>query len=175
MAPRWAAMALSVRRSSKREASLRLGPSGSVGTLTVAGNLAFQSGAMYVVGVTPSVASATNVGGTASLAGTVQANFGAGTFLEHSYTILTATRGRSGTFDALATSGLPADFKTSLTYPGNTVVLNLTAQLIPPTPPTPTPPTPPRRHSRITNVMSPMRSITFLKPGGRRPSCLCSG
>ena len=95
------------------------GPSGSVGTLTVAGNLAFQSGAMYVVGVTPSVASAANVSRTATLAGTVQANFGAGTFLEHSYPILTAGI-RNGTFDALTTSGLPADFKASLTYPGNT-------------------------------------------------------
>ena len=44
------------------------GPSGSVGTLTVAGNLAFQSGAMYVVGVTPSVASAANISRTATLA-----------------------------------------------------------------------------------------------------------
>ena len=118
--------------------------SGAPGTsTTVAGNLAFQSGALYVIHLNPTSTTFANVGGTASLAGTVQANFGAGTFLEHSYTILTATRGRSGTFDALATSGLPADFKTSLTYPGNTVVLNLTAQLIPPTPPTPTPPTPP--------------------------------
>jgi hypothetical protein len=42
----------------------------------------------------------TNVGGTATLAGTVQANFGPGTFLDRSYTILTATGGRRGTFDA---------------------------------------------------------------------------
>ena len=119
------------------------GPSGSVGTLTVAGNLAFQSGAMYVVGVTPSVASATNISRTATLAGTVQANFGAGTFLEHSYPILTAGI-RNGTFDALTTSGLPADFKASLTYPGNTAVLNITAELVPPVPPSPPgPPTPP--------------------------------
>ena len=108
--------------------------SGAPGTsMTVAGNLAFQSGALYVIHLNPTSTTFANVSGTASLAGTVQANFGAGTFLEHSYTILTATGGRSGTFDALATSGLPAGFKTSLTYPGNTVVLNLTAQLIPPT------------------------------------------
>jgi hypothetical protein len=79
----------------------------------------------------------TNVGGTATLAGTVQANFGPGTFLDRSYTILTATGGRRGTFDALATSGVPADFQTSLTYPGNTAVLKLTAELIPPVPPIP--------------------------------------
>ena len=96
--------------------ALAPGPSGSGGTLTVAGNLAFQSGAMYVVAVTPSAAAATNVSGSATLAGTVQANFGAGTFLRDSYTILTAGT-RNGTFDALTTSGLPADFKTSLAYP----------------------------------------------------------
>ena len=110
----------------------------------MAGNLAFQSGSTYVVGITPLAASTTNVTGTAALAGTVQANFGSGTFLEHTYTILTAAGGRNGTFDALATSGLPADFKTSLTYSGNTAMLNLTADLIPPVPPDPpTPPTPP--------------------------------
>jgi hypothetical protein len=65
--------------------SLAPGPSGLGGTLTVAGNLAFQSGAAYVVAVTPSAASATNVSGTAALAGTVQANFGAGTFLKDLY------------------------------------------------------------------------------------------
>jgi autotransporter-associated beta strand protein len=51
------------------------GPSGTPGTMTVAGNLAFQSGALYVVQVNPTTASTTNVSGTASLAGTVQANF----------------------------------------------------------------------------------------------------
>ena len=125
--------------------------------------------------VTPVAASTTNVSGSAALAGTVQANFGAGTFLEHTYTILTATGGRNGTFDALATSGLPADFKTSLTYPGNTAVLNLTAELIPPVPPL-------RRHlhcphSRSISGMSPTRSIVFLTTVGRcrRPLCLYSG
>ena len=114
-------------------AMLAPGPSGGAGTMTVAGNLTFQPGATYVVAVTPSAASATNVSGTATLAGTVQANFGAGTFLEHDYTILTAGM-RNGTFDALATSGLPADFKASLNYPGNTAVLNITADLVPPSP-----------------------------------------
>ncbi len=44
--------------------ALTPGPSGSRGTLTAAGNLAFQSGATYVVAVTPPAASATNVSGT---------------------------------------------------------------------------------------------------------------
>ncbi len=120
------------------------GPGGTPGTMTVAGNLAFQSGAFYAVQVGPTTASTTNVSGTASLAGTVAANFAPGSFLERSYTILTAAGGRSSTFDALATSGLPADFQVSVSYPGNTAVLNLVAELVPePTPPTPMPPTTP--------------------------------
>jgi T5SS/PEP-CTERM-associated repeat protein len=115
------------------------GPSGAPSTMTVAGNLAFQSGALYVVQVNPTTASTTNVSGTASLAGTVHANFLPGSFIQRSYTILTATGGRSGTFDALTTAGLPVNFQASLSYPDNTAVLNLTAQLVPP----PTPPTPP--------------------------------
>ena len=49
------------------------GPVGTPGTMTVTGNLAFQSGAFYIVQVNPTTASSTNVSGTASLAGTVGA------------------------------------------------------------------------------------------------------
>jgi len=112
------------------------------GNMTVAGNLALQSGAFYVVQVNPTMASTTNVSGTASLAGTVAAFFAPGSYLPRSYTILTATGGRTGTFDALATFGVPRDFGRSVTYTGDTAVLNLTARLVPePTPPT-TPTTP---------------------------------
>ena len=45
---------------------------------------------------------------------------------------------RQPSFDALTTSGLPADFQVALTHPGNTAVLTLTADLFPePTPPAP--------------------------------------
>ena len=54
------------------------GPVGTPGTMTVTGNLAFQSGALYVVQVNPTTASSTNVSGTASLAGTVGAIFAPG-------------------------------------------------------------------------------------------------
>jgi outer membrane autotransporter protein len=121
-----------------------LAPGNSPGTMTVAGNLAFQSGAFYVVQLNPTTASTTNVSGTAALAGTVAAIFLPGSYVVRSYTILTAAGGRTGTFDALATVGLPSNFGTSLTYTGNTAVLNLTAQLVPaPRPPTPSlPPIP---------------------------------
>jgi autotransporter-associated beta strand protein len=120
------------------------GPVGAPGQMTVTGSLTLQSGAFYVVQVNPTTASTTNVSGTASLAGTVEANFAPGTYgLVRSYTILTAAGGRTGTFDALATPGLPPDFGARLNYTGNTAVLNLMAHLVPePTPPTPTPPTP---------------------------------
>ena len=116
-------------------------PGNSPGTMTVAGNLALQSGAFYVVQVNPTTASTTNVSGTASLAGTVGAIFAPGTYVVRSYTILTAAGGRTGTFDALATFGLPPDFGRNVSYTGNTAVLNLTARIVPePTPPpTPTP------------------------------------
>ena len=66
------------------------GPVGTPGAMTVAGNLAFQSGAFYVVQVNPTTASTTNVSGTASLAGTVGAVFAPGSYISRSYTILTA-------------------------------------------------------------------------------------
>jgi autotransporter-associated beta strand protein len=85
------------------------GPVGTPGTMTVAGNLAFQSGAFYVVQVNPTTASITNVSGTASLAGTVEAFFAPGDYgLVRSYTILTSG-GRMGTFDALTFLNLMLD------------------------------------------------------------------
>jgi uncharacterized protein with beta-barrel porin domain len=50
--------------------------------------------------------------------------------MTHSYTILSAAGGLTGTFDALRTAGLPAGLAASLSYTGNTAVLNLTARLV---------------------------------------------
>src|SRR5262249_7993478 len=100
-------------------------------SMNVVGSLAFASAAFYRVQVNPLTASSTSVTGTASLAGTVNAIFAPGTYgLVHSYTILTAGL-RNGTFDALTTSGLPANFQVSLSHPGNTAVLSLTAAPVP--------------------------------------------
>jgi len=129
-----------------------LAPGNSPGTMTVAGNLALQSGAFYVVQVNPTTASTTNVSGTASLAGTVGAIFLPGSYVSRSYTILTAAGGVTGTFEAGATRGLPAGFQPSLSYTGNTVVLTLTGHLVPgPTPPLSTP-TSPFRLSTLPSV-----------------------
>jgi uncharacterized protein with beta-barrel porin domain len=121
-----------------------LAPGHQPGTMTVAGSLAFQSGAFYVVQVNPATASNTNVSGTATLAGTVGAVFAPGAYTTQSYPILTATGGLIGRFDGLETRGLPPDFGVRVNYIGNTAFLNLRAQLVP-EPPTPTPPgtTPP--------------------------------
>ena len=107
-------------------------PGNSPGTMTVAGNLAFQSGALYLVQVNPSTASSTNVtaGGSATLAGTVHAAFAAGSYVSRTYTILSAAGGLNGTtFNALTTSNLPAGFTPSLSYTATDAILNLTATL----------------------------------------------
>ena len=88
------------------------------------------SAAAYLVEVSPAAADRTNVTGTASLAGTVQAVFGPGAYLARSYTILSAAGGLGGTkFNSLITANLPANFATSLSYTSTDVLLNLTAVL----------------------------------------------
>jgi autotransporter-associated beta strand protein len=107
-------------------------PGNSPGTMTVQGNLAFQSGALYLVQVTPSIASSANVvaGGSATLAGTVQAAFASSSYVTRTYTILSAAGGLGGTtFNALTTSNLPAGFSANLSYTASDVILNLTANL----------------------------------------------
>ena len=132
------------------------GPVGTPGSMTVAGNLAFQSGAFYIVQVNPTTASITNVSGTASLlGGTVGAIFAPGSYVTRSYPILTSG-GLTGTFNALTTFGLPPDFQTSLSYTATTAFLNLRAQLVP----EPTPPTPPG------GAIPPVPGIPGLPPSG---------
>ncbi|MGZ3284315.1 MAG: autotransporter-associated beta strand repeat-containing protein, partial [Xanthobacteraceae bacterium] len=105
---------------------------GTPATMTVQGNLAFQSGALYLVQVNPSTASSDKValGGSASLAGTVQAVFASGRYASRTYTILSAAGGLGGTtFNNVTTTNLPAGFAASLSYTASDVILNLTAQL----------------------------------------------
>jgi autotransporter-associated beta strand protein len=105
-------------------------PGNSPGTMTVQGNLAFQSGALYLIQVNPSTASSSNVSGSASLAGTVQAAFAAGSYVARTYTIVSAAGGLGGTmFNALTTSNLPAGFTALLSYTATDAILNLTATL----------------------------------------------
>jgi len=100
------------------------------GTLTIAGSLAFQSGALYVVQIAGSTAANTNVSGNATLTGgTVNVQFAPGGFLKNQYTILTAAGGLGGTtFDGLTNTSLPGVVG-RLSYASNSVFLDLTAIL----------------------------------------------
>jgi autotransporter-associated beta strand protein len=55
-----------------------LSPGNSIGTFTVNGNLVMTAAASYLVEISPTNADRTNVAGTASLGGTVQAAFASG-------------------------------------------------------------------------------------------------
>ncbi len=103
--------------------------SNPTGTLAVTGNLAFQSGALYVVQIAPAAAASVAVAGAATLSGaTVNAVFAAGNYAWKQYTILTATGGLGGTtFAALTNTNLPAGSSDNLSYSANdqAVYLNL--------------------------------------------------
>ncbi len=104
--------------------------SGSPGTaMTVAGNLAFQSGALYLVQVNPATSTFATASGTAALAGAVGANFAAGSYIAKQYDILHSA-GLGGTmFSALLVTNLPTSFAAGLVYTPTDVLLNLTANL----------------------------------------------
>ncbi len=108
--------------------------SGTPGTsMAVSGNLAFTSGALYLVQLNPTTASFASVTGTATLNGaTVNATYANGSYISKKYTILTATSGVSGTFGPLVNTNLPANFSTSLSYDPHDVFLNLTLGFVPP-------------------------------------------
>src|SRR5947209_4857281 len=83
--------------------------SGVPGSSTsVAGTLIVSSGATYVIQVSPGAASSANITGTATLAGTVNAQFVAGSYVARNYTILTSTGLGGTTFDTLTTAGCPS-------------------------------------------------------------------
>jgi autotransporter-associated beta strand protein len=94
--------------------------------MTVTGNLAFQSGAMYLVTLNPTTASFAKVGGTAALNGTAAAVYLAGNYVSKKYTILTATGGVSGTFGSLVNVNVPTNFTSALSYDANNAYIDLT-------------------------------------------------
>lgn len=98
------------------------------GTLIITSSLAFQSGAIYLVRLNPSTASSTNVAGSASLGGSVQAVLAPGSYTNRSYDILHAAGGLGGATFSGVTSSNP-NFATSLSYSATDVFLNLTVGL----------------------------------------------
>jgi autotransporter-associated beta strand protein len=102
---------------------------GSLGKLTVAGDLLFTTtaGSTYLVQVTPTTSTSTSVSGGATLSNaTVQALFTPGSYITKKYTILTAGN-VNGTFNPLVNTNLSSMFKSSLSYDpnGHDVFLNL--------------------------------------------------
>jgi autotransporter-associated beta strand protein len=110
------------------------------GSTAIAGNLALESGALYLVAVNPATASFASVSGTASLAGTVDATFATGNYISKVYSIVSAGT-VSGEFKSLSTTNLPANFTASLSYDSAHAYLDLTLKFV--TLPTPTPFLPP--------------------------------
>jgi autotransporter-associated beta strand protein len=100
---------------------------GTPGTsMAIVGNLAFQSGAQFLVQVNPTTSTFAAVTGTASLGGAaVGATFAPGSYVQKQYTILTATGGVSGTFGSVAGSNTPSNLHPTLSYDANNVYLNL--------------------------------------------------
>ena len=97
-------------------------------SMTVAGNLAFQSGALYLVQVNSSTASLANVTGTASLAGTVDGDHVRCLHHHKDLRHLAHGSGLGGTtFNGLVISN--PNFGASLTYTATDVFLTLKAAL----------------------------------------------
>jgi hypothetical protein len=70
--------------------------------------------------------SSLSITNTAALGGaTVNASFADGSYVAKQYTILTATGGVSGTFNAQVNANLPSGFTSTLSYDGNDAFLNL--------------------------------------------------
>ena len=100
--------------------------------MAVAGTLAFQSAALYLVQINPTTASFANVTGAATLGGaTVNASFAPGTYVAKQYTILTAGS-VNGMFGAVVNTNLPSGFTSSLSYDAKDVFLNLAIGFAPP-------------------------------------------
>jgi autotransporter-associated beta strand protein len=99
---------------------------GTSGTsMAVSGNLVFQSGALYLVGINSTTSTVANVTGTATLAGSVGVSVAPGSMVAKQYTILTAAGGRIDTFSGAGVLGA-ANLIGNLSYDDNNVYLSLT-------------------------------------------------
>ena len=126
-----------------------LSPGNSPGTLEVRGNLTFNPGSTYLVEVQGAVSDRVKVSGAAALAGTLRlVPLGGAYSFNNPYTLLSATRGTTGTFSRVDTTGTFGDGVTTLvSYTVNDVLLTLAPKRLtpvdPPVGPPPTPPNPP--------------------------------
>ena len=101
-------------------------PGAPAGTsMTIAGNLALQSGVAYLAQSGATSSSSALVSGSATLAGIVTVSTGAGSYVVKTSTILRAAS-LSGTFAGVSA---PTGFDATLNYSSTDVTLNLTAAL----------------------------------------------
>ena len=107
------------------------GAAGTAGTsMTVLGTLKLDSGSTYLVAIDPSAASYADVSGTATLGGTLLANFGTEDYLTRAqYTVLHSAGLGGTTFDTFTTASLLPGFAASLDYTNSDVLIDLTAAL----------------------------------------------
>ncbi|MDR3489089.1 MAG: autotransporter-associated beta strand repeat-containing protein, partial [Bradyrhizobium sp.] len=98
------------------------GPPGS--SMTVAGNLAFQSGALYLVTLNSTASTFANVTGAATLAGTVGAAFVPGSEVMKRYMILAANGGVSGGFAGVGLAAPSGGLVATLSYDPSHAYLN---------------------------------------------------
>ena len=92
--------------------------------MTVAGNLAFQSGALYLVTLNSTASTFANVTGTATLAGTVGAAFVPGSEVMKQYMILSASGGVSGGFAGVGLASPSGGLVATLSYDPTHAYLN---------------------------------------------------
>ncbi|MES2197958.1 MAG: autotransporter domain-containing protein [Pseudomonadota bacterium] len=94
-------------------------------SMMVAGNLAFQSGALYLVQLNSTTSTFAVVTGISTLNGTVGTSFAAGSIVLPRYAILTAAGGHSGAFAGVDPQRLPAGFVATLSYDPTHAYLDL--------------------------------------------------
>jgi len=92
--------------------------------MTVAGNLAFQSGALYLVTLNSTASTFAKVTGTATLAGTVGAAFLPGSEVMKQYMILSANGGVSGGFAGVGLAAPSGGLVATLSYDPTHAYLN---------------------------------------------------
>lgn len=155
-----------------------LSPGNSPGTLTVQGNLTFNSGSTYLAEVQGANADRVDVSGTATLAGTLRlvALGGAYTF-NSAYTLLSAAGGSTGSFSQVDTAGSFGDgVTTTVSYTANDVQLTLTPKSLVPiveNPASPgTPTTPSLSVSAPRNAHAIASAIDGVVANGGDPSSL---
>jgi outer membrane autotransporter protein len=116
-------------------------PGGTIGTLNVGGNYAQASNATLAIEVSPNAASQLMVNGGAALNGVLAITYDPGTYTAKSYTLVSASRGISGTFGRITSAGVSnlGTLAPAVAYGTNGVELTLSEAATGPTAPT-TPP-----------------------------------